>query len=749
MRFNVSLLVLVIAALFVSACSGTPKQSQSQSQSGAVELIAQTQDALTASDVVKVTLTVSGNGINPAIVNDLAKSGAHWTGLIGGIPTGTDRTLHADAYDASNNVVYRGDAFHVNVDTDGTAVVALLLQQASPPTPFANAVPLIDSFTASSNAIAPSHTVTLNVTAHDPDAGDTLTYAWTATDGSFSTTSSGSTVWTAPATEGAQTLTISVTDPHGAVAAMSLSVSVLNSNGSGSASVTVDLNTWPIVADVVPSPTRVNVGDSSTITLTASDPDGDPLAYAWTSACTGSFNNAAAQNPVFTIAGPIGSPSCALTVTVTDGRGGTNTGTVTLQTGPGAPIQIAPQVDNTFQSSPVARPGDVLTFKVKAHDPQNGSLTYAWAASGGTLGTVTNTAGQSQVTWTAPAACQATPFTLTVTITDTVGLSTQQKFTVTPDLATDPNNCGSCGHGCGGFSCSAGTCNMTLGFKLFGTTVRQVLAGNTAVWGSDAFAGQSGNIFQYNGTSFVGRSSSKTALALGGDGDIWTLGPQGSNTSAVFRWSSVTFGQVSNATLTEITKGSSDSNIWGLNGTSIFHFVASSSTFQPVTGTLSHIAAGGTATWGLDSTGAAMRWNGTSFVSSGATFKVDPTALIVTQGGVAWGIDANGNASFWNGSTFTPTGQAMSRVSGAADGTTWELSNGVAYAWNGTSFAQKGTAPLGTLTDISVSRSDIILACDANNKRAFFWTQCVAPKQWSGSASVCCSTQWSSTNTCA
>ena len=745
MRIKLSFLSLAMS-LFVLACSGTPK---SENHTGAVELIAQTEDALTAGDVTRVTLTVSAADIATPIVNDLTKSGAHWTGMIGGIPTGTERSLHADAFDASNNVVYRGDASHVTVATDGTVVVALLLQQASPPTPFANAVPLIDSFTASSNAIAPSHTITLAVTAHDPDAGDTLTYAWSATGGTFSSSATPGSVWTAPSTAGAQTLTIQVTDPHGAIAAMSLTVSVADSNGSGTASVTVDLNTWPIVSDVVPSPTRVNTGDATTLALTASDPDGDTLAYAWTSECAGAFNNAAAQNPTFTIAAPIASPSCALKVTVTDGRGGLNFGAVTLQTGPGAPIQIAPQVDNTFQSSPVARPGDALAFRIRAHDPQAGALTFAWSSNGGTLGTATNSAGESDITWTAPNACQSAPYTVTATITDTAGLSTVQTFTIAQDTATDPNNCGTCGTSCNGFACSAGVCNVTLGFKLLGSGVTSVLAGNTQVWGSDAPSrGALGTISQFNGQQFVGRNTDRFALALGGDGDVWALGTSGTSSTSVFRWNGNTFAQQGTDSLTEITKGIDDSNVWGLNGNAVFHYTSSGLT--AVAGSLAHIAAGGHETWGLDTNGQAMHWDGTAFVGTGTTFKIDPNALIVTQQGVAWGIDAAGKASYWNGTAFVATGAKADRISGGNDGTTWALSGGVAYSWTGTAFAQMGTAPLGTLTDISVGRGiDILVACDSSAKRAFYWTQCVAPKSWSGAASVCCSTSWSSPNTCA
>jgi hypothetical protein len=51
------------------------------------------------------------------------------------------------------------------------------------------------------------------VTASDPDSGDTLTYAWTATAGSFMSPTSATTQYTCAAT-GAQTLQVAITDSH-------------------------------------------------------------------------------------------------------------------------------------------------------------------------------------------------------------------------------------------------------------------------------------------------------------------------------------------------------------------------------------------------------------------------------------------------------------------------------------------------------------------------------------------------------
>ena len=49
----------------------------------------------------------------------------------------------------------RGSVERVTVDAQTTAVVALVLQQVTPPTPFASAAPLIESFVASSRAVPP------------------------------------------------------------------------------------------------------------------------------------------------------------------------------------------------------------------------------------------------------------------------------------------------------------------------------------------------------------------------------------------------------------------------------------------------------------------------------------------------------------------------------------------------------------------------------------------------------------------
>jgi hypothetical protein len=51
------------------------------------------------------------------------------------------------------------------------------------------------------------------VTAADADMGETLTFSWTATSGSFMSASSATTHYTCGAT-GTQTLSVAITDSH-------------------------------------------------------------------------------------------------------------------------------------------------------------------------------------------------------------------------------------------------------------------------------------------------------------------------------------------------------------------------------------------------------------------------------------------------------------------------------------------------------------------------------------------------------
>ena len=76
------------------------------------------------------------------------------------------------------------------------------------------------------------------------------------------------------------------------------------------------------------NPCAVEPGQTSNLSATGTDPDGDPLTYQW-AAPQGTFNNPTAPNAVWTAPNQEGNVSA--TVTAQDNRGGTATGTVNLQ----------------------------------------------------------------------------------------------------------------------------------------------------------------------------------------------------------------------------------------------------------------------------------------------------------------------------------------------------------------------------------------------------------------------------------
>ncbi len=75
-------------------------------------------------------------------------------------------------------------------------------------------------------------------------------------------------------------------------------------------------------------PCVVEIGKTSTLTADAQDADGDTLSYKW-SAPSGTFSNPAERQTTFTCGNTAG--SVPVTVSVTDGRGGTASDTITIQ----------------------------------------------------------------------------------------------------------------------------------------------------------------------------------------------------------------------------------------------------------------------------------------------------------------------------------------------------------------------------------------------------------------------------------
>jgi hypothetical protein len=164
--------------------------------------------ALSLDDIDRITVTVSGSDINPDIVNDITGDPDNgWSGTIENIPAGGGRTFTAEAFDAGNNILYSGSASDVSISDGETVEVIIYLQQDDPPSPFFNSVPRFESLVLSDSTPEPGDDVQLTATVIDPD-GDPLTYAWSASCGTFTDSTTASTTWTAPSVSGVCTLIV-------------------------------------------------------------------------------------------------------------------------------------------------------------------------------------------------------------------------------------------------------------------------------------------------------------------------------------------------------------------------------------------------------------------------------------------------------------------------------------------------------------------------------------------------------------
>jgi hypothetical protein len=193
-----------------------------------------------------------------------------------------------------------------------------------------NHPPIITALTADPNPVVPSSSCQLRCVSEDAD-GDDLTYEWAREGGDISGEGSEVT-WTAPGAVGTYTVTVVVTDGLGGESSSSLSINV-------------GVNHPPVIEDLTITPEERNAfnykkmkiyeGKSCDIECIASDPDGDQLTYEWSAdvppdvrdywSAVGSISG---EGPSVTWTAPSKLSEVAVTVTVSDGRGGRDTKTL-------------------------------------------------------------------------------------------------------------------------------------------------------------------------------------------------------------------------------------------------------------------------------------------------------------------------------------------------------------------------------------------------------------------------------------
>jgi hypothetical protein len=426
MRFDRPILLTVLASL--AAC-GPQTASTGQLTISALS------GALTSrADVAKVTITLTQTTtlavIQGTMTNSQSDNMGRWSIFFDRIPVGA-YSLSAQALNGSGVVLFETPSPlpTADVTAHGTTNVTLLLQEKTPPNPFANSAPYITMLAVSQQQIDPQATITLSSVAGDPDTGDTLTYAWSSSAGGvFSASGAPQTTWT-PASAGDAVITFTVSDGHGAQVSASLTINVTSAASRGAIATIVDLNDFPEVKSLTSTDAQVGVNGVIPLSALAIDKDGDALTFAWSADCAGSFSKVAGDSTTGSLGTtnttsftPSSVGSCKLTVTISDGRGGTNTGSLLVKAG--APvIAEGPQFSLTPVGATDLQPNGSVEIKVLANDGLPHSWTYSWndGLTGALAGAFSGSDKADQTY--APATCSALgsgehSITISVTATD-------------------------------------------------------------------------------------------------------------------------------------------------------------------------------------------------------------------------------------------------------------------------------------------------------------------------------------------
>jgi Bacterial Ig domain len=215
----------------------------------------------------------------------------------------------------------------------------------------------------------------------------------------------------------------------------------------------------PPAIQVGPSSTSSSLqsGQATQLSVTAEDPDGDQLGYAWTqiSPATpqGTFSSRTQRNPTWTAPVLTTDTAVVLQVTIVDGQGAVLTAMVTVQV-TAASQNRPPAVSQISVTPPSASvvAGDPVTLAVTATDPDGDPLTITWTQTAPTLQGTFSTPTQASTTWRSPPVVSTLTFSFQVVVTDGVNPTVTRTVDVqvkAPTYAMDIQpiwdaNCTSC-----------------------------------------------------------------------------------------------------------------------------------------------------------------------------------------------------------------------------------------------------------------------------------------------------------------
>ena len=225
--------------------------------------------------------------------------------------------------------------------------------------------------TASATATAPpifrGQIVVLDGTgSYDPDR-DPLTYSWRRFSGPPVTLTGANTATAGfvPTELGTYVFNLTVDDGFGGIGETSVTIPVLNRNP---------------IADAGPDQSAAAKHIVLTLDASASsDPDGDPLAYAWTAPLEITLSDPSSPTPTFTATT---SGMYTFLLQVDDGLGGTATDDVVVV------VLNAPPVAVANAPATAAKHAQVPLDGTASSDPDGDALTYNWTQVSGPFVTI-------------------------------------------------------------------------------------------------------------------------------------------------------------------------------------------------------------------------------------------------------------------------------------------------------------------------------------------------------------------------